>query len=228
MSSRCTSALVAMSMPRVGSSTMSSAGWRPSHLASTTFCWFPPDSWDTGSMSRPYLRLSRTAQSAANARSAADRTRPPLRSRPSEASATFCCTDMSMTRPCCRRSSGTKPMPAAIAPVGEPAAQLLAAHQHPAGVVAVDAEHGPGHLAAAGPDQAGQRDDLARPDLERDVGEHAFPGQALDHAGRGRRAQRAARRRVPPPGGRPSRAPGHRRSARPARWSARAGRRASR
>ena len=70
-------------------------------------------------MSRPYLRLRRTAQSLANARSAAERTRPPLRSRASEASATFCCTDMSMTRPCWRRSSGTKPMPAAMAAVGD-------------------------------------------------------------------------------------------------------------
>ncbi len=32
----------------------------------------------------------------------------------------FCCTDMSMTRPCWRRSSGTKPTPAAMAPAGEP------------------------------------------------------------------------------------------------------------
>ena len=31
----------------------------------------------------------------------------------------FSCTDMSMTRPCWRRSSGTKPTPAAIALVGE-------------------------------------------------------------------------------------------------------------
>ena len=30
------------SMPRVGSSTISSAGLRASHFASTTFCWLPP------------------------------------------------------------------------------------------------------------------------------------------------------------------------------------------
>src|SRR5712692_2455144 len=36
--SRCTSAFVPMSMPRVGSSTMRTAGRRPSHFARTTFC----------------------------------------------------------------------------------------------------------------------------------------------------------------------------------------------
>ena len=107
-------------MPRVGSSTISTAGLRPSHLASTTFCWLPPESMDTGSLSLPYLILSRDAQSAAIARSAEARMSPPCRSLPSEASATFCCTDMSMTSPCWRRSSGTNPTPAAIAPVGEP------------------------------------------------------------------------------------------------------------
>src|SRR5215469_16221282 len=115
----CTSALVPTSMPRVGSSTISTAGLRPSHLASTTFCWLPPDSMDTGSVSRPYLIFSRVAQSVAIARSAEALISPPLASRPSEASATFCSTDMSMTRPCCRRSSGTNPTPAAIAVVGD-------------------------------------------------------------------------------------------------------------
>ena len=87
-------------MPRVGSSTISTAGLRLSHLASTTFCWLPPDSMETGSVSRPYLIASRAAQSAASACSDEARMNPARRSRPSEARATFCCTDMSMTRPC--------------------------------------------------------------------------------------------------------------------------------
>ena len=58
-------------------------------------------------MSRPYFSCSRVAQSAANARSAAARISPALRSLRSEASATFCWIDISMTRPCWRRSSGT-------------------------------------------------------------------------------------------------------------------------
>src|ERR1700761_6067295 len=114
-----TSALVPTSMPLVGSSTMSTAGLGPSHLARTTFCWLPPDSMATGSVSRPYLILSLAAQSAAMARSALALMRPPLSRLRKEARATFCCTDMSMPRPCCLLSSGTKPMPAAIALVGD-------------------------------------------------------------------------------------------------------------
>ena len=115
----CTSALVPTSMPRVGSSTMRMEGRRPSHLASTTFCWLPPDSIDTGSVSRPYLTLSRTAQSAAKLCSAEARMIPARRSVLSDASATFCWIDISMTRPCWRRSSGTRPIPAVMAAVGD-------------------------------------------------------------------------------------------------------------
>ena len=114
-----TSALVPTSMPRVGSSTISTPGFLPSHLASTTFCWLPPLSMDTGSVSLPYLIFRRLAQSVAIARSALERIRPPRRSAGRDARATFCWIDMSMTRPCCRRSSGTNPIPAAIALVGE-------------------------------------------------------------------------------------------------------------
>ena len=162
-SSRCTSALVAMSMPRVGSSTISSAGWRPSHLASTTFCWLPPDSRDTGSVSRPYLMFSRTAQSAANARSAARPDQAAL-AQPAERGERHVLLH--------RHVHDQALLPAVLGDEADPgghrgrrrgAAQLAAAHHDPAGVVAVDAEHGPGHLAAARPDQAGQGDDLARP-----------------------------------------------------------------
>ena len=45
---RCTSDLVPTSMPRVGSSTMRILGSVASHFARTTFCWFPPESADTG------------------------------------------------------------------------------------------------------------------------------------------------------------------------------------
>ena len=51
-------------------------GRRASHLASTTFCWLPPESVQTGFVSRPYLSCSRGAQSAANRRSAAARDQP--------------------------------------------------------------------------------------------------------------------------------------------------------
>src|SRR5919106_92990 len=44
----CTSAFAPTSMPRVGSSRMSTSGLAFSHLASMVFCWLPPDSCATG------------------------------------------------------------------------------------------------------------------------------------------------------------------------------------
>src|ERR1700678_4390298 len=63
--------------------------------------------------------VSRSAQSAASECSALARISPWRRNVPMDASAMFCCTDMSMTRPCCLRSSGTKPIPALIAAAGD-------------------------------------------------------------------------------------------------------------
>ena len=55
----------------------------------------------------------------------------------------------SITSPCWRRSSGTKPIPASIAAVGRAPPQHAARDHHRAGVVAVDAEDRSRHLAAA-------------------------------------------------------------------------------
>src|SRR5262249_5001771 len=44
-----TSALAPTSMPRVGSSRISTDGWVFSHLPIITFCWLPPESLATGS-----------------------------------------------------------------------------------------------------------------------------------------------------------------------------------
>ena len=82
-------------------------------------------------------------------------------------------TDSSMTRPCWRRSSGTRASPAAIAAAALPLARRSAVDQDLARVVPVDAEHGPDHLAAPGADQPGQGDDLAAAHGEADVGEDA-------------------------------------------------------
>src|SRR6185312_400928 len=75
-SSRCTSALVPTSMPRVGSSTISTLGLVASHLARTTFCWLPPDKVPTRSDSRAYFTWSLAAQSTARSRSARRLTNP--------------------------------------------------------------------------------------------------------------------------------------------------------
>src|SRR4051812_10127750 len=54
------SLLVPMSTPAGGSSRVSTAGSRPSHLAMTTFCWFPPDSRRTGRFAEASLICSRS------------------------------------------------------------------------------------------------------------------------------------------------------------------------
>ena len=69
----------------------------------------------------------------------------------------------------------------------------------------VDAEQDPGDLGPPGADQAGEPDDLAGADRERDVPELADPGQALDleqHvADRASRPSGTARRPGRPCGG---------------------------
>src|SRR3954468_9503119 len=107
--SRCTSALVPTSMPRVGSSTISSFGLVASHLPSTTFCWLPPDSVPTLSPSRWYLSCSRAAHSSASGFSAPLRISPVRASARRRVSDTLRAIERSITSPCWRRSSGTKP-----------------------------------------------------------------------------------------------------------------------
>src|SRR5690606_23197434 len=119
-SSRCTSALVPTSMPRVGSSTISTFGPVASHLASTTFCWLPPDSVFTVSAIRAYLTWSRTAQSRERLRSAPRSIRPPRTVLPRPVRPMLRSMDMFITSPWARRSSGTSARPAAIAVEGAP------------------------------------------------------------------------------------------------------------
>lgn len=65
-----TSALAPTSIPRVGSSRMSTVGSALSHLASMVFCWLPPDSRSTGVSSEGVRMLSRRRNRSATARSA--------------------------------------------------------------------------------------------------------------------------------------------------------------
>src|SRR4051812_2279298 len=124
-SSRCTSALVPTSMPRVGSSTMSTLGPVASHLARTTFCWLPPDRVLTVSAIRAYFTWSLTAQSRERLRSAPRSMRPALTVVRSPVRPMLRSMDMSITRPWARRSSGTRARPAAIAVDGAPLTRLL-------------------------------------------------------------------------------------------------------
>ena len=71
-------------------------------------------------------------------------------------------------------------MPARIAASGRLPGSRSAVDLDVARVGAVDAEDRAGDLAAARADEARQRDDLARPDLEADVGEDALAGEPVD------------------------------------------------
>ena len=94
--------------------------------------------------------------------------------------ATLRATEPSVTRPCLRRSSGTKAMPARIAARGLCAETGRPPRRTLPGVVLVDAEDGAGDLAAAGADEAGEADDLAGADREADVVEDPGTLEALD------------------------------------------------
>ena len=70
---------------------------------------------------------------------------------------------------CCLRSSGTRPMPWRIASCGERMRDRLAVDEDAAGIERIGAEDRPRHLGAAGADQAGDAEDLAVADRQRDV-----------------------------------------------------------
>jgi len=92
----------------------------------------------------------------------------------------FRAVESSITRPCWRRSSGTKATPASIAAAGLPRRSLRPATRTAPASVAVDPEDRPRHLAAPCPDEPRERDDLARANLERDVEEHALSREPID------------------------------------------------
>ena len=115
---RCTSALVPTSMPRVGSSMISSRGSVASHLAMTTFCWLPPLIVVAAMSRAPVFTWSRAAHGPL-VRVSAPAVRTPAVLRPRRITdATLRATEPWMTSPCLRRSSGTKAMPARTAARG--------------------------------------------------------------------------------------------------------------
>ncbi len=111
-------ALAPTSMPRVGSSKIRICGRVSSHLASTTFCWLPPDRKRT-SCSGPRARSSVTAASSLTL------IRPWVRRRRRApgitvrtASSMLSAIDCASARPSSLRSSVMKPRPARIAARG--------------------------------------------------------------------------------------------------------------
>ena len=107
-------------MPRVGSSMISTSTSAASHLPSTTFCWLPP-------LRAAHRLLEARRLDAQVARPSARPARPRVaRVHHAEArqpaarwAARGCaCTVSPSTRPCALRSSGSRPMPRAIASAG--------------------------------------------------------------------------------------------------------------
>ena len=90
-----------------------------SHLATTTFCWFPPERVRT-TWSRLCARISRRRiASSTSARSFSLRTTPPALILPIDGRVMLSRTLMPRTSPRVLRSSGTRPIPSAIASAGD-------------------------------------------------------------------------------------------------------------
>ncbi len=95
-------------MPRVGSSKMITLGVIASHLASTTFCWLPPDSTVTAVRSAGALMFSRRRWRSAVAASEAGRISRSRAWLKRSASETFATSEKSSTSPERLRSSGIR------------------------------------------------------------------------------------------------------------------------
>ena len=188
-----TSALAPTSMPRVGSSRISTAGCVLSHLLSITFCWLPPESLATGEVDRR----------ACGSRAA--RGRPPPWRAPSrvrdqaeavEVAPQHRQRDVGRDRHRQRQAE----LAAVLGDVGDAERHRLARrcgsvtrlaveHDRPRGRRR-DAEEGEADIGAPGADQAGEAQHLAAVQVEADVLEDARRGRA--------RAPRAAARRARP------------------------------
>ena len=197
---RWISAFAPTSMPRVGWSRISTRGAGISHLASSTFCWLPPDSVLV-SCSIPVattrIRPAKSSASFASAR-AIDHAEPVGEAAQHR---------QRLVRP----DRELEHEPLVVAVLGqERDAELqgilrrarsdrAAVDADLAAVGPGDAEQHLGDLGAAGADQAEEAQDLARAQIEAHV---------LDEPGAGQpaHAQRPARRSPPPPWGRRRRA----------------------
>ena len=179
--SRCTSALVPTSMPRVGSSRISTLRLGGEPLGEHDLLLVAAREEPRRVVEPVELELQARGPLARERRA-----RPPPRIRPMRVRArvrvivALRAIERSITSPCWRRSSGTKPMPARIAASGRAARQPPAVDLDVAGVGAVDPEDRARHLAAAGAHEPGERDDLAGADLEAHVEEHALAREPVD------------------------------------------------
>src|SRR5437868_1084481 len=100
-------------MPRVGSLSRIMRGSVISHLASTTFCWLPPESVETASPGAPILICSQSMPRLTAARSLARSTKGPVEMASSDAMVRLSAIDIGSINPSVLRSSGTSAMPTA-------------------------------------------------------------------------------------------------------------------
>ena len=128
-SRRCTSALVPTSMPRVGSSTISSRGLGGEPLGEHDLLLVAAGEQLDGLVEAARTRsCSRCAQSAASSRSARSRTTPDGRSAAEHDDRVLRAIEAGMTRPCWRRSSGTSATPAPSRPRGSAGGSGVPSH----------------------------------------------------------------------------------------------------
>ena len=138
-------------MPRVGSSKMMTRGCIASHLASTTFCWLPPESEPTGVADARRADAEAAPLGPRRAPSRGRRPTMPTAGR-GRAAAAARCSRRSAGRarrrwPCGPRARGRCRW--AIASRGERDRDRLAVEPDAAGHQRVDAEDGAGELGAA-------------------------------------------------------------------------------
>ena len=176
-----TSALAPTSIPRVGSSRISTLGWAFSHLASIVFCWLPPESCSTG-VSSDGVRIVSFCAEVVRDRSLGRAVEQP---QPRHVLAQRRERDVRRDRLRHREPE----LPAVLREVGDPGAQrlprradvkTLAVELDDAAVGRRDPEQRQRDVRAAGADEAGEPQHLALAQLEAHVREHALATEAVD------------------------------------------------
>src|SRR4051794_37256314 len=168
--SRCTSAFAPTSMPRVGSSRISTLGLVIRQRAIRAFCWLPPErlptvSWRSGVLIRSCSFIR--SQVVLNA---------PWRTKPAAVWVRTEAICMLSSTECMRNSPvalvlGEQRQPVLHRHLGRGRGAGLAADGDLAARGRRAAEDGLGHVGPPGADEAGRAQDLAPPQLERDAAE---------------------------------------------------------
>ena len=164
----CTSTLAPTSMPRVGSSTISTFGLQRQPARQHHLLLVAAGEVGDDLLGARHADVQRLAVLLDQRASPSPRRRRRPIARRGRAMAIDRLMRMASDRnsACCLRSSGTRPMPWRIASCGEGCATGLPSTSDAAGVERVGAEDRARHLGAAGADQAGDAEDLAAADAE--------------------------------------------------------------